>query len=266
LSTKRREEACAERKYSYKASLKRGNIMALRKTLVGNYIAGVPTHQPFIEGEDTLVAPNGNPIVTGIVPISGGGTGEITAQSAINALVGAPISGHVLRGDGTNVTMSSIQVDDVPTLNQDTSGTAANVTGVVAVAHGGTGETGPGAARTSLGLDFYSIGGGYIGTPKANEIIFLCLVDHNIAIPVNFANSQFKCITAPTSVDTVFTVYKNGTSIGTITFAYTSGTVTPSTVDAVNPTALSAGDWIKISAPADLHSIEHIMWTIKGTY
>jgi hypothetical protein len=37
--------------------------------------------------------------------------------------------------------MSAIQASDVPTLNQNTTGTASNVTGVVAVANGGTGAT-----------------------------------------------------------------------------------------------------------------------------
>jgi hypothetical protein len=40
--------------------------------------------------------------------------------------------------------MSAIQAADVPTLNQNTTGSAAtagNVTGVVAVANGGTGQT-----------------------------------------------------------------------------------------------------------------------------
>jgi hypothetical protein len=37
--------------------------------------------------------------------------------------------------------MSAIQAADVPTLNQNTTGTAANVTGTVAIANGGTGQT-----------------------------------------------------------------------------------------------------------------------------
>jgi len=60
------------------------------------------------------------------VPISGGGTGETSRQNAIDALVGAVTSGQYLRGNGTDVVMSAIQITDVPTLNQDTTGTAAN--------------------------------------------------------------------------------------------------------------------------------------------
>ena len=79
--------------------------------------------------------------VTGIISIVNGGTGQITQQAAINALSGAVTSGSFLRGDGTNVTLSQIQSGDVPILNQNTTGTASNVTGVVAIVNGGTGSS-----------------------------------------------------------------------------------------------------------------------------
>jgi len=77
------------------------------------------------------------------LPIANGGTGQTTAAAAITALTGTQTSGYYLRSDGTNATLSAIQVADVPTLNQNTTGTAANVTGTVAVANGGTGTTTP---------------------------------------------------------------------------------------------------------------------------
>jgi hypothetical protein len=79
--------------------------------------------------------------VTGTLPVANGGTGQTTQQAAINTLAGATTSGQFLRGNGTNVAMSAIQVSDVPTLNQNTTGTASNVTGTVAVGNGGTGAT-----------------------------------------------------------------------------------------------------------------------------
>lgn len=78
--------------------------------------------------------------VTGTVAVANGGTGVTTVQAAMNAFAGAVTSGSYLRGNGTNVVMSTIQAADVPTLNQNTTGTAANVTGVVAVSNGGTGQ------------------------------------------------------------------------------------------------------------------------------
>ena len=106
--------------------------------------AGVPTFRaivaadiPTLNQNTTGTASN----VTGTVAIANGGTGQTTRQAAIDALAGAVTAGFYLRGDGTDVVMSAIQAADVPTLNQNTTGTASNVTGTVAVANGGTGQT-----------------------------------------------------------------------------------------------------------------------------
>ncbi len=85
---------------------------------------------PYVDGTN-IVIPNG-----GIVPVVSGGTGQITLQSAINALSGAVTSGYYLRGNGTNVVMSAIQLSDVPTLNQSTTGNAATATNIVGGAAG----------------------------------------------------------------------------------------------------------------------------------
>ena len=88
--------------------------------------------------------------VSGTLPIANGGTGQTTAAAAITALTGAQTSGQYLRSDGTNAALAAIQVADVPTLNQNTTGTAANVTGTVAIANGGTGQTTAVTAITAL--------------------------------------------------------------------------------------------------------------------
>jgi hypothetical protein len=107
-----------------------------------NGSAGVPTFRaivaadvPTLNQNTTGTAAN----VTGVVAVANGGSGQTTAQAAMNTFAGAVTSGQYLRGNGTDVVMSAIQAADVPTLNQNTTGTAANVTGVVAVANGGTG-------------------------------------------------------------------------------------------------------------------------------
>lgn len=60
--------------------------------------------------------------------IEDGGTGATTQQTAINAITGTQISGRYLRSDGTNATLSAIQIGDVPTLNQNTTGNALTAT------------------------------------------------------------------------------------------------------------------------------------------
>ncbi len=121
--------------------------------LAGNGNLGIGYTNNTINGTTYTLAVNGPVIassftgiiqtsnLTGIIGISNGGTGVTTAQSAINALTGTQTSGYYLRSNGTNSILSKIQASDVPTLNQNTTGTAANVTGTVLVANGGTGTT-----------------------------------------------------------------------------------------------------------------------------
>ena len=118
-----------------------------------NGSSGAPTFRavvaadiPTLNQNTTGTASN----VTGTVAIANGGSGQTTAQTAMNAFAGAVTSGSYLRGNGTNVVMAAIQAADVPTLNQNTTGTASNVTGTVAIANGGTGQTTAAAGFNAL--------------------------------------------------------------------------------------------------------------------
>jgi hypothetical protein len=109
-----------------------------------NGTAGVPTFRaivaadiPTLNQNTTGTASN----VTGTVAIGNGGSGQTTAQLAINAFAGAVTSGSYLRGNGTNVVMSTIQGADVPTLNQNTTGTAAGLSATLVATSGGTGQS-----------------------------------------------------------------------------------------------------------------------------
>lgn len=76
------------------------------------------------------------------LPVSSGGTGQASQAAALTALAGTQASGKVLRSDGTNTALANIQAGDVPTLNQSTTGTAAGLSSALAIATGGTGDTG----------------------------------------------------------------------------------------------------------------------------
>ena len=67
------------------------------------------------------------------------------ASQTANTVLAAP------NGSAGTPTFRAIVAADIPTLNQNTTGTAANVTGIVAVANGGTGASVAGTARTNLG-------------------------------------------------------------------------------------------------------------------
>lgn len=81
--------------------------------------------------------------VSGTLPIANGGTGS-TSTSQNYAFIG-PTSGSGAPS------FRAIVAGDIPTLNQNTTGTAGNVTGTVAIANGGTGQTTGSAALTALG-------------------------------------------------------------------------------------------------------------------
>ena len=87
-----------------------------------------------VSGGTTGLTTSGGPVTTsgtitlaGTLDVDNGGTGQTTAAAAITALTGTQTSGYYLRSNGTNAVLSAIQVADVPTLNQNTTGQAGSV-------------------------------------------------------------------------------------------------------------------------------------------
>ena len=99
-----------------------------------------------VSGGTTGLTTSGGPVTTsgtitlaGTLAIANGGSGQTSAQAAMNAFAGAVTSGYYLRGNGTNVVMSAIQAADVPTLNQNTTGQAGSVANAVTFNNSGSG-------------------------------------------------------------------------------------------------------------------------------
>ncbi len=99
-----------------------GNQLGTLSTLAGSETL---TNKTINASNNTITNVSLTSGVTGTLPLANGGTGTTTAQLAINALAGAVTSGSYLRGNGTNVVMATIAAGDVPTLNQNTTGTAS---------------------------------------------------------------------------------------------------------------------------------------------
>ncbi|MGI5914241.1 MAG: beta strand repeat-containing protein, partial [Bacteroidales bacterium] len=181
--------------------------------------------------------------VTGTVAIANGGTGQTTQQAAINALVNNVVTaGSFLRGDGTNVSMSTIQASDIPILNQNTTGTAANVTGVVAVANGGTGMTTFGGANSIL------------YTTAANNLSSITTANNGILVTdgtgaPSIGNSVGAALTMPSvnlSATSNQVVMQSGGVTGTLSWTPTTTNKTITFPDASGEVALkSAGaSWL----------------------
>jgi hypothetical protein len=122
-----------------------GDLLFASTTTALSKLADIATGSALISG-GVGVAPSYGKIgltthVSGTLPIANGGSGATTAQGGMNAFAGAVTSGQYLRGNGSNVVMSAIQAGDVPTLNQNTTGTAAGLSATLAVTSGGTGQT-----------------------------------------------------------------------------------------------------------------------------
>jgi hypothetical protein len=95
------------------------------------------------------------------------GSGDITVSVA-NSALGTPVSGILTNCTGyTYANLSGT----IPTWNQSTTGTAANVTGTVAIANGGTGATTAVAALTALGAQAALVSGTSIKTVNGTTLL-----------------------------------------------------------------------------------------------
>lgn len=116
------------------------NSVALGTDTTGNYVASVATTAPLSGG---TTGSEGTAISLSLA--SGyGDTQNPYASKTANTFLAAP------NGSAGTPTFRTIVAADIPTLNQNTTGTASNVTGTVAIANGGTGATTAANARINL--------------------------------------------------------------------------------------------------------------------
>jgi hypothetical protein len=110
--------------------------------------------------------------VTGTSPVasSGGATPAISLSAGYGDTLNpyaSKTANYVLAApDGTAgvPTFRAVVAADIPTLNQNTTGTASNVTGTVAIANGGTGQTTANTAFNALAPSQTSNSGKYLTT------------------------------------------------------------------------------------------------------
>ena len=114
--------------------------------------------------------------VTGTSPVasSGGATPAISLSAGygdtLNPYASKTANFVLAAPDGTAgvPTFRAVVASDIPTLNQNTTGTASNVTGTVAIANGGTGQTTANTAFNALAPSQTSNSGKYLTTNGTN--------------------------------------------------------------------------------------------------
>jgi hypothetical protein len=157
-------------------------------------------------------------------------TGDATSTAGTSSLTLA--NSGVTAGTYTKVTVdakgrvtsgTSILAADIPTLNQNTTGTASNVTGTVAIANGGTGATTAAGARTNLGAT--TAGANLFTLTNPSAVTFLRVNADNTVSALD-ATTFRTAIGAGTSSTTGTVTSVSGT--GTVSGLTLSGTVTSS--------------------------------------
>lgn len=120
-----------------------GYMTSTQATKLDGIAAGASVTSVGVSGGTTGLTTSGGPVTSsgtitlaGTLAVANGGTGAVTAQTAINTLAGATTNGTYLRGNGTNNVMSAIQAVDLPAI-----ALGSMVSGTLAVTNGGTGQT-----------------------------------------------------------------------------------------------------------------------------
>ena len=174
--------------------------------------------------------------VTGTVAFANGGTGETTRQAAMDALAGATTSGQYLRGNGTDVVMSTIQAADVPTLNQSTTGSAGSVANALTAGTGITFSSGT-TYNGSAAITINSTGGGGF-TPTIDRLTSTqqststALADVTQLVEALVANATYR-------VDCFVTFQSAATTTG-LNLGFTSPTGCVCSVEVVVPITSTA--------------------------
>jgi hypothetical protein len=206
--------------------------------------------------------------VTGVVAIANGGTGSATA--AANTVFAGPTTGSAAAPSfQTAPTISAANMTSFPTLNQNTSGTAAGLSATLAVASGGTGTAstltglvrGSASAMTATELsgDVTTSGSNAVTVSKINGTAFAGTSGHVVS---------FGALNTPADSGIVATAITQTIASGALALATSSinygscQTVTTGSVNSVAATGVALTDAIAFTPNG---SIKAVTGFVPGT-
>lgn len=220
---------------------------ALQVNAAGQGVVNVPWTDTNSGGTVTSVGGTGTVSglsLSGTVTTSGnltlGGTLAVTpsnfASQTANTFLAAP------NGVAGVPTFRAMVAADVPTLNQNTTGTSSNVTGTVAVANGGTGATTAAAARTNLGAT--TLGGNLFTVANVAAIAFPRFNADNTVSSLDAATFRTAIGAGTSSTTGTVTSVASGTGL-------TGGPITTSGTLSLANTTVTAGSYTNANITVD---------------
>ena len=219
----------------------------------------------------TLTLPSPPPSATWNIEVQNTGSGVLTVSP----------NGLTLDGSSSSVTLSQTQglyvsTDGSNYFTERGLGTVSPLTTLGDILAFSTvpARQGVGANGTCLQADStqstgikwalqpYDVTFAYPGAPPNATVLQLICFSRAVAMPGNFAGSTGHCGGNPTST-AVYTVYKNGSPLGTVTIA-TSGGFTFATSGGGSQTFV-AGDTLSILTPTTDATLSSVTMTFAGT-
>ena len=212
----------------------------------------------FLRGDGTWATPSGGGTVTSISVTSANGfAGTVATSTTTPAITLSTSITGILKGNGTAI--SAAIASDFPTLNQNTTGTSANVTGTVAIANGGTGATSASAGRSALGAAKLEI-----DQNSQSAAYTLVLTDSGKHIYHPSADTTARTFTIPDNGTVAFPIgtavtFINDSSAGVVTIAITTDTLKLAGSGTTGSRTLAA------NGIATAIKITSTSWIINGT-
>jgi hypothetical protein len=146
------------------------NLGAIQTIADKAYSTRVTTISFGLTGLTPSTATSGAVTVGGTLGVANGGTGQSTQQAALDAIAGSATSGSYLRGNGTNVVMSTIQAADLPTATDSANGAIKLGSGT---AQSVAANTVTATASRSYALQLNGTGQGVVNVPWTDTLYTL---------------------------------------------------------------------------------------------